>query len=95
MSPHDFATAVTGLSGIKVDAEVRGLDVVGKKKVVESRSALCPLNSYDKSTLQAWLLDNCQEEGWTIDPYLGSQSSLSYHTEGVTLNYRVYKYVEA
>ena len=96
MSPHDFAMAVTGLSDINVSAEVVGLDVVGKKKVVEKRTAECPLKTYDKEILKKWLTDNCQEEGWKLDSYLGAQSSVKLISggEGVYLNYRVYRYEE-
>jgi hypothetical protein len=44
--------------------------------------------------LEQWLQDNAQEEGWIIDHYLGSQSSID-HMDGKTfLNYSVHKYVE-
>ena len=61
----------------------------------ESRRTLCPLKSYDKDELVAWLKENAQEEGWTLDYYLGSQSSIMRTDNGTYLNYHVYKVVEA
>lgn len=95
LSPHDFAMALTGLSGIKCKAEVIGLDRVGKIRVRESRSVKCPLKGYDKEHLRQWLADNCQEEGWIIDTYLGSQNSINHSSDGIVLNYAVTKYIDA
>lgn len=95
LSPHDFAMAVTGLSEIKCNAVVRGLENVGKLKVSERRSAECPLGCHDRQALSLWLLENCKEEGWFIDAYLGSQGSVGRSEAGLQqLNYRVYKFVE-
>lgn len=93
LSPHDFAMAVTGLSFVKATGSVRGLENVGKKKVIEKRSVVCPLNSYDRKNLSAWLEQNCSEQGWLLDTYLGSQGSIENVDGGRKLNYSVYKYV--
>lgn len=95
LSPHDFAMAVTGLSFVKVTGSVRGLENVGKKKVTEKRSVVCPLDSYDKKDLSAWLEQNCSEQGWLLNTYLGSQGSVEYVDGGRKLNYSVYKYEPA
>lgn len=92
IEPYDFAQLITGLHGVKAQCKVRGLDVVGKKKVRESRKVICPVNSYDRKFLESWLNDNCQEEGWRLDNYLGSQNSTFSVSEGTGLNYAVYRY---
>lgn len=95
MTVEAFGFAVTGLSGLPAEVTVAGLEFIGKTKVAEQRIAGCPLNTYDKTELQAWLVANAQEAGWQLDTYLGSQNSVS-RREGVTLlRYSVYKYVEA
>lgn len=93
MTPHEFAMAVTGLSSIEAQAEVVGLEYVGLRKIIEKRSAICPLSFCDKRELADWLLANCQEEGWTINTYLGSQGSIGHNIEGGRqLNYSVFRY---
>lgn len=95
MSPHDFAMAVTGLSEIKCSAQATHLDKAGKVRERQHRSAMCPLNTYDRTQLQDWLKENCQEEGWILDTYLGSQSSVCYKgNDGVILNYSVTRYLD-
>lgn len=95
MSMEDFANAITGLSRVPVFGEVRGLSNIGKVRVVEARQAICPQSSYDKKYLSSWIEENCQEEGWIISTYLGSQTSIRHVTNGTLLNYSVVKYVEA
>lgn len=93
-SMADFMQALTGLAYTDAaKAEVFALDVVGKQKVTEARSVVFPGVSYDRNEMSAWLKQNCQEEGWRLDSYLGSQSSI-YQRDGKTvLNYHVYRYV--
>ena len=92
IDPYDFAQIITGLHGVKAPCRVRGLDVVGKKKIRESRSIVCSVKSYDRKFLEQWLIDNCQEDGWIVDKYLGSQNSTFPADEGTGLNYAVYRY---
>lgn len=95
LSLADFASTVTGLSYVEMDAEVRGLGNVGKLKVRETRSIVCPLSSYSRDDLRKWLTANGQEEGWILNDHLNSQNSVSTNKEGKTvLNYSVYKFVE-
>lgn len=95
LTPHDLAMALTGLSMIDTSAEVVGLDVVGKLKVSKSRTVECPLDTHDRVKLRDWLEQNCQEDGWFLDSFLGAQSSVGRSKDGgVQLNYRVYRYVE-
>ena len=93
VSPHDFALALTGLSRVDVDMTVRGLQVVGLKKIRELRTALSPLESYSREAQEAWLQENCQEDGWILDSHLGSQSSIIRADGETTLRYFVYRYV--
>lgn len=97
MSMEDFAHAITGLSGVAVEGEVRGLDRIGKERVRESRSVLQPkeLTHKPREKTVEWLKANCQEEGWILDTHLGSQGSLKSDGIGnTTINYSVYKYVD-
>lgn len=95
MSLAAFGSAVTGHGCQDVLLKVRGLGFVGKTRVTEKRSIDCPLRSYDRGELTNWLKENAQEEGWLLDTYLGSQSSIGYHNGKTRLNYSVTKYVEA
>lgn len=89
-----FALALTGCARIEGEMEVRGLEYVGKKKVMENRSVVCPEKSHNRRDLERWLCDNYHEEGWLIDYYLGSQGSLGTAEHGTLLRFKVYKYVE-
>lgn len=94
LTPHDFAMALTGLSEVKCEsAAVTGLENVGKTKITENRSVLCPLDTHSKEELADWLIQNAQEPGWILSPYLGSQRSVQYEGDRRRLNYVVYKYV--
>lgn len=93
VTPELFGMAVTGLGEVDCSFEVSGLGVVGMQKQTESRRAVCPLKSYDRDQLRAWLRENCAEDGWHIDAYLGSQGSVVSTDEGSILKYSVYRYV--
>ena len=94
LTPAYFAMAVTGLAHIDADsAVVRDLDVVGKRKVIEPRSIDCPLPDYgSKEELRAWLREHGKEDGWIVDDYLGSQSSVISRNDVTRLHYKVYRY---
>ncbi len=95
MTLENYAMLITGLSRVDATGEVRGLDKVGKQRITEARSTVCPIKGYDKKVFQQWLIDNCQEEGWELNSYLGSQSSMGLDKDGErVLNYSVTKYVE-
>ena len=94
LSAKQFAEAVTGLYTADVEMEVKNLEKVGKQRVREPRCVLCPLDTYDKDALGHWLEENCQEEGWTVDTYLGSQTSIKGVDGGKLLNYNVIKFVD-
>jgi hypothetical protein len=99
MSLEDYAMLITGLAEVGVAGEVRGLETVGKKKVMESRSVFISKDSvernYSPSKFEEYIKDNLQEEGWSISASLRSQRSIVHDGKGgTTLNYGVYKYVE-
>ena len=93
MTPENFGYAITNLAEQVGDLEVRGLAYVGKKCVTEPRQIECPLNTYSREKLQVWLKSNAQEDGWVLDSYLGSQSSVDRKSGKIVLNYRVTKYI--
>lgn len=95
MALADFALALTGFSEVEAAAEVSGLNNVGKVRVTESRSVVYTGGSdYDKNAQQKWLIENCQEEGWILDAYLGRQGSVTRQGDTTTLNYSVTKFVD-
>jgi hypothetical protein len=95
LSLDQFALMITGLSHIECTGSVRKLEAVGKTKITEKRSVLYTGEGFaSRENMQQWLLDTQQEEGWSIDNYLGSQQSVIYQDGQHALNYYVYKYVE-
>ncbi|WP_318826004.1 hypothetical protein [Providencia sp. PROV252] len=90
----DFTKAITGLSEVDCELTIRGLEQVGKKKITEARTALCPSRLVGKDAYENWLKENKQEEGWKLDAYLGSKGSVEYTENGVILNYQVIKFVD-
>ena len=90
----DFTSVLTGLSEVKCNGTVRNLEVVGKRKVQEKRSLLYTGDYCKRSELEEWLSENGKEEGWEVDTYLGTQTSVVYQQDGSSymLNYRVFRY---
>ncbi|WOL24316.1 hypothetical protein fHeYen801_106 [Yersinia phage fHe-Yen8-01] len=94
ISYADFAMCLTGLSHVDAVSTFKGLANVGKVRVRESRSV--EYKGSDTKAMSQFLIDNCQEEGWIVEPYLGSQSSKEYLGSGhYRLHYSVVKYVDA
>lgn len=95
ISYEQFSRALSSLqSRPMIECEVRGLDNVGKRRVVERRSIRCPIKSYDRGELQEWLKIYGKEEGWSVIPSLGSQGSVSRDEAGTLLRYFVERYEE-
>lgn len=91
----DFSKLLTGQARTPFVGEVSGLDIVGKTFVPEKRRVLCPIKSHNKDILSDWLRNEYKEEGWFVDPYLGSQGSIgTSDKDGTYVNFSVYKYVE-
>lgn len=89
----EMMEVLTGLSEVEMTANVRITDNIGKSKITEKRSVVYAGNSkYTRSVFEQFLTDNCQEEGWMVNTYLGSQSSVSYRDGKTILNYSVFRY---
>ena len=96
MTGEDFGQCITGLSEVEIDAEIKGLDIIGKKKIFERRSIEYPfpvdyVNGGKK--YRQWLEENAQEEGWIVDTSLNKQGAIYSDKDKVILNYVVFKYV--
>lgn len=94
VSLKQFIEALTGLSEVDCTHETRNTEYVGKYYVSERRTITAPRFGYDKKAYEVWLISNAQEEGWILDPYLRSQSSVTYKDDSAILNYTVFKYVD-
>lgn len=104
MELSEFAKLVTGRSDVPVGrALYDDSGAVGKLRVYEKRKVFISDDEISKaggswptSNLENWLRETQQEEGWLIDPYLGSQGSQQRDSTkgGSWLNYGVYKYVD-
>lgn len=94
MSQEEFANALFGLADCDASYSVVGLDNLGKDRVNERRSVLYTGEpTHDRDRLSRWIDDNCQEEGWLVSNYLGSQGSVERVNGSVYLHYSVVKYV--
>lgn len=91
---EQFAMLITGAVQSHLPMAVKGLGIVGKQKIREVRQIVCPLDSYHKPKLEAWLIENAQEDGWILNHQLGSQSSVKSVGNESILSYSVHKYVD-
>lgn len=90
-----FALMVTGLCEIECQHETtKDVSNIGKTKVSEARTIVAPYMGYNRETYEQWLEENAQEDGYSLNTYLGSKTSIKHCTENDTiiLNYTVYKY---
>jgi hypothetical protein len=95
MDAETLGKVITGLSEQKVTIEVKGLDRVGKARVVEDRTLSVPGHIYSKESLEKLVKSTCQEDGWVLDTYLGSKDSVQYLRDDTTLvRYKVYRFEE-
>ena len=94
ITPEQLGNILSGVAMTEVEAEARCLDVVGMKKVSESRQLVVDSEIYDREKAASVLRENGQEAGWTIDPYLGSKCSIVRENGKTLINYSVYKYVD-
>ena len=73
MTPEQFGNAITGLSHIKVDAEVRGLHLVGKKRERREEFVVVDLPTYSKEDMEPIILEAAtplETDGWKASAYL-------------------------
>jgi len=94
MDLASLGMAITGLGEVQGNLVTNGLENVGKVKVTEQRSVVCPHKYFKRGVFESWLEENCHEEGWILNTYLGSQNSTRGCDEGTILNYSVTKYVQ-
>ena len=95
MDAAQFTDALFGLAHVDVRCETGRLEHIGKVRVSEPRSVRSGISGYDKDKHIEWLKENCQEPGWFIDGYLGSQNSISFDKgEYPLLRYRAFKFVD-
>jgi len=73
----DFAQLITGLSYVPCEVECRGLENIGKKKVVKSFEFMISDNNdwSNQKEKAIELADKVCPEGWKISKYFGSQDS--------------------
>lgn len=102
MDPDIFMRVLTGLSYQDFrKADVYGLQNIGKLR--ESKQVQLVYKSdgdkypkyANKETLVEYLKEFGGEEGWILDPYLGSQGSVVRQEDQTILNYRLYRYLDA
>lgn len=94
MTPEQFAHIITGLFTSDVDAEFEHSDAIGLVRVQEERIVQDPSPHSTKSEKVQFLEENCQEEGWILDTYLGAQNSTYTSKAGIAcIRYHVYKFV--
>lgn len=101
MSKAEFADALFGLAERPVTMQVEGLHSVGKVKETKEGKVFLNsevlhkkrLSSYSKEDLEAYLVKHHQLEGWTLNPRLGSQSSVVHEDRGITLHFSYHRYV--
>lgn len=98
VDPATFALAVTGLSEQEVKFEVEDLDKVGLRKERRAASLVIepgsPLQGRDKEMLRAHLRTYHQEDGWMLDDYLATQSSVEILPGGFKrVNFSYFRYV--
>ena len=92
MSLEDFASCLTGMARVTIDGEVFNLENVGKTKITEERIIEAPKDiPYRKES--EWLAANYKEDGWTVNPYLGSQNSKFSDGDKQFYKFSVYKFV--
>lgn len=104
MNVAEFGLAVTGLSFRPVKFVTRGLSVVGKKRmtqpflhvVSEAELEECGISPYDRKQMEAYAKTITPPEGWTLDTYLGSQTSIQWDSQAKTysLHMRIETFVE-
>jgi hypothetical protein len=97
LSMESYADLLTSRANVPATAEVRGLEFVGMRRVIEQREKTLPADmrrEYRKDKLEEWLRENGEEPGWLLSTYLGSQNSVSHDKDGnIVLRYSVHKFV--
>jgi hypothetical protein len=95
-----FAEGLFGLAERPSTLIVENLGHVGKKredvprilKLSKAKLKEAKLNPHDRGALEQYLIKNAQKPGWELNPYLGLQSSIEHHAEGVLINFSYTRY---
>ena len=84
-----------------MEGKVRGLSVVGKRYVSKTIQVRIPdkIGAYNKEEIANYLLEyerafEKSNEGWKLDKYIGSQSSISHEEDGNFANLKMFQYVD-
>lgn len=106
MSMEQFGKLLAGGSLVDMQAELRGLENIGKKREYERASQFITREDYNaitgslkyddqKRALGQWLKDNHSRDGWHTETYLGSRDSIRYsnNDDGYFLNFAYSRYV--
>ena len=95
MTPQQFAYMISSMV-VDAKATIMRPELFGKVRISESREVECPISSSaGRETLKQWLIDNRQENGWELDAYLGSQTSVKpTGSNSCILRYRVMRWKE-
>ena len=98
LSPETMMMALTGLSGQEVEFKVRNLELVGKKRLYEPGTVDIPRsvigNIYSKDEIRKYLVENCQREGWVLDPSIDTQSSVRHLDGAIRVNFAYRRYID-
>lgn len=100
---NDFVDAMFGLAQRQVKFETRCLEHIGMKKEIESveltltareiKSA--KLDRFDKTKIEAWLIQNKQRKGWNLNSSLSSQRSIEpTDKNGLTIRFSYFRYTK-
>ena len=99
LTPQQTVEALSRLAHVPCECEVRGLNLVGKKRLSQKLSfEFAAGHSYgeERQKLATSKAKEVCPEGWKPDTYFGSQNSFSYnHDTGVTTAHTTaYKWVD-
>lgn len=94
----EFTQILTGLSEVEVDFSVKGLESVGKTKVVTRRKELVP-ECYTPyychiEEISEWLQDLYGDGTTFVNTYLGSKDSFTTKDGETYVNFSTYVYEE-
>ena len=94
MSTDELGTIITGLARVEVDSSARNLERWGKTRIIEARKVTLPhAERMTRAEMEAYLRENCQEDGYILRASLSSQHNVVREGGLLTLNYSVERYV--
>lgn len=103
LSKVEFAEALFGLACRPGEMEVSNLEHVGLYKehrehvikVTQRELKKAGYDSWDKTSLEAYLREYHQKKGWILNEHLGSQSSINRSSNNsIELKFYYHRYVE-